>query len=170
MKCEFGVKKVGFLGFVISPDGVGKEGDRVACIEDWPTPDSVKDVQVFLDLRIFIGISSADTRRFQRRSRTSLKRPRPSGNGPAKPTEPSRSSNGCLAKRQNCKTIVLQTDASGYAIAGILNQYDGFGTLQPVSFYSRKCTPAEQNYATPTMTSNASPTTTIAGEDRSLYL
>ena len=43
------------------------------------------------------------------------------------------------------KLIILQTDASGFAIAGILNQYDGFGILRPTSFYSRKWTPAEQN-------------------------
>ena len=46
------------------------------------------------------------------------------------------------------KPIILQTDASGFAIAGILNQYDGFGVLRPTSFYSRKCPPAEQNYDT----------------------
>lgn len=46
------------------------------------------------------------------------------------------------------KPIILQTDASGFAIAGILNQYDGFGTLRPVTFYSRKCSPAKQNYNT----------------------
>jgi hypothetical protein len=42
------------------------------------------------------------------------------------------------------KPITLQTDASGFAIAGILNQFDGFGVLRPTSFYSRECTPAEQ--------------------------
>jgi len=39
-------------------------------------------------------------------------------------------------------------DASGFAITGILNQYNGFGILRPVNFYSQKCSPAEQNYAT----------------------
>jgi hypothetical protein len=46
------------------------------------------------------------------------------------------------------KPITLQSDASGFAIASILNQFDGFGVLRPTSFYSRKCTPAEQNYDT----------------------
>jgi len=41
--------------------------------------------------------------------------------------------------------IVLQTDASGISIAGILNHYDGFSFLRPVIFYSRKCSPAEHN-------------------------
>jgi hypothetical protein len=34
------------------------------------------------------------------------------------------------------KPIILQTKASGFAIAGILNQYDGFRTLRSVNFYS----------------------------------
>jgi len=46
------------------------------------------------------------------------------------------------------KPIILQTDASGFAIAGILNQYDVLGVLRPGNFYSRKCSPAEQNYDT----------------------
>jgi hypothetical protein len=40
--------EVGFLGFVITPDGVGMESDRIATIEDWPTPKSIRDVQVLL--------------------------------------------------------------------------------------------------------------------------
>jgi len=46
------------------------------------------------------------------------------------------------------KPIILQTDASGFAIAGILNLYDVFGVLRPVNFYSRKCSPAKKNYDT----------------------
>jgi len=46
------------------------------------------------------------------------------------------------------KRISLQTDASGFAIAGILNQYDVVWVLRPVNFYSRKCSPAEHNYDT----------------------
>jgi len=46
------------------------------------------------------------------------------------------------------KPIILQTDASGFAIAGILNQYDVFGVVKPVNFYSRECSPGEQKYDT----------------------
>jgi hypothetical protein len=46
------------------------------------------------------------------------------------------------------KPITLQTDASGFAIAGILNQFKGFGVLRSTSLYSRKCTSPEQNYDT----------------------
>jgi len=46
------------------------------------------------------------------------------------------------------KLIILQTDASGFLIACILQPFDAFGILQPVNFYSRKCCAAKDNYDT----------------------
>jgi len=46
------------------------------------------------------------------------------------------------------KAIIIQTDVSEFAIVGILNQYDVFGVLRSDTFYSQKCSPAEQNYDT----------------------
>jgi len=46
------------------------------------------------------------------------------------------------------KPIILQIDASGFAIAGILNQYDGFSILRLVNFYSQKCIGSEPTYDT----------------------
>jgi hypothetical protein len=43
------------------------------------------------------------------------------------------------------KPVDLQVDATGFAIAGILNQYDSFRVLRRVSFYSWKCSLGEQN-------------------------
>src|SRR6202012_6088985 len=49
----------------------------------------------------------------------------------------------------NCqKPIVLQSNASGFAIAEIFNQLNDFGGLRPVAFISSKRSPAEQNYDT----------------------
>jgi hypothetical protein len=52
-KCQFGFSEVGFLGFVITPGGVGMESDRISTIEDWPTPNSIRDVQVRLGFTNF---------------------------------------------------------------------------------------------------------------------
>jgi hypothetical protein len=52
-KCHFGVTEVGFLGFVINPDGIGMESDRISTIEDWPTTESVRNVQVLLGFTNF---------------------------------------------------------------------------------------------------------------------
>jgi hypothetical protein len=52
-KSQFRVSEVGFLGFVITRDGVGMESDRISTIEDWPTLNSVRDVQVLLGFTNF---------------------------------------------------------------------------------------------------------------------
>jgi len=52
-KRQFGVSEDSFLGFVITPDGVGMESDRISTIEDWPTPKSIGDVQVLLGFTNF---------------------------------------------------------------------------------------------------------------------
>jgi hypothetical protein len=58
-KCQFGVREVRFLGFVINSDGIGMESDCISTIEDWPTPESVRDVEVLVGFanfyRRFIG-------------------------------------------------------------------------------------------------------------------
>jgi hypothetical protein len=46
------------------------------------------------------------------------------------------------------KPITLQTDASGFAIAGILNQFDGFGSSDRHHSTRGSAHPAEQNYDT----------------------
>jgi hypothetical protein len=130
-------------------------------IEDWPTPESIRDVQVLLELTNF----------YQRFIRKYAKVTTPISDLLKKTKKPRASKqvkwewtrDAELAFRKlksaftdapilnhfdPAKPIILQPDASGFAIAGILNQYDGFGILRPVNFYSRKCTGAEQNHDT----------------------
>src|ERR1700737_2159362 len=44
------------------------------------------------------------------------------------------------------KEIVLETDASSYVSARVLSQYNNQEVLHPVAFFSKKHTPAEENY------------------------
>jgi hypothetical protein len=46
------------------------------------------------------------------------------------------------------KPIILQTDASGFAITGISIQYEGLHIPCAVNFYSPNSSPAKQNYET----------------------
>ena len=52
-KCEFHVRETRFLGFIISPDGVAMDPDRIKTIVEWPVPKSVHDIQVFLGFANF---------------------------------------------------------------------------------------------------------------------
>ena len=49
-KCKWKVRKVGFLGVVIRPEGIKIEEDKVKGVLDWLIPKYVKDVQKFLRL------------------------------------------------------------------------------------------------------------------------
>ena len=40
----------------------------------------------------------------------------------------------------------MEADSSGYALGGVISQVDEKGRLRPVGFFSRKLTPAEDNY------------------------
>ena len=52
-KCKFHVKKVGFVGFIVTPGGVAIKPDKTLCITDWPKPKRHRDVQQFLGLANF---------------------------------------------------------------------------------------------------------------------
>jgi len=52
-KCQFGASEIGFLGSIISSDGIGMESDRISTIENWLTPKSIRDVQVLLGFTNF---------------------------------------------------------------------------------------------------------------------
>ena len=44
-KCELFLKKVDFLGHVISADGVAVEDSKIQAVSDWPVPSCLNEVQ-----------------------------------------------------------------------------------------------------------------------------
>jgi len=51
-----------------------------------------------------------------------------------------------LAHFDTTKPVIIETDASDFAIGAILSQRDDRGRLHPVAFHSRKFQPVEINY------------------------
>jgi len=49
-KCVWKVRKIGFLGVVIGPDGIEMEKEKVEGVLSWPEPKNVKDIRKFLGL------------------------------------------------------------------------------------------------------------------------
>ena len=152
-KCEFHSSSLSFLGFVISSDGVSMDPDRVIAITEWPTPTNVEEIQIFL------GFANFYRRFIEGYSRvvspiTSLLRKGQHFHWSA----------ACQTAFEELKRrfttapilrhfdpdlpIRVHTDASGFAISGILSQLHG-STWHPVAFYSRKCSAAECNYDVP---------------------
>jgi hypothetical protein len=49
-KCEFWLKRVAFLGHVVSKGGISVDPRKVQDVLSWKTPVSVSDIQSFLGL------------------------------------------------------------------------------------------------------------------------
>jgi hypothetical protein len=52
-KCKFHTNYVEFLGFIITPAGIVMDPVRMKAIEEWPEPESYRDIQVFLGFMNF---------------------------------------------------------------------------------------------------------------------
>ena len=152
-KCEFHVTSVSFLGFIISPDGISMEPDRVTAITEWPVPKSVQDVQIFL------GFANFYRRFIEGYSRitspiSALLRKNQQFRWSSKAQEVFEelkhhfTSAPVLRHFDLDLPIRLHTDASGFAISGIISQLHD-SQWHPVAFFSRKCILAECNYGTP---------------------
>jgi hypothetical protein len=137
------------------------ESDHISTIEDWPTGESVRDVQVLLRFTNFYWRFSRICEKITTPISDLLKNAKNPRTSEQVNWEWTRDAELAFRKMKRAftdapilnhfdpsKPIILQADATSFAIAGILNQYDGFGILRPVNFYSRKCTGAEQNYNT----------------------
>jgi len=49
-KCMWKVKRIGFLGIVIGPNGIEMKKKKVDGVLSWPEPKNVKDIRNFLGL------------------------------------------------------------------------------------------------------------------------
>ncbi|GBG81573.1 hypothetical protein CBR_g32564 [Chara braunii] len=141
-KSSFGVPSVIDLGHVISGDGLAPEAAKIAAIQDWPQPQTVRDVRSFLGLasyyrnlvRNFSAVAAPLT--------NLIKKDTPflwslhcqmtfAGLKQALTRAP------VLKLSDPTMPFVLTTDASQYGIGAVLQQDDGNG-LRPVEFMSKK--------------------------------
>jgi len=156
--CRLGVAVVSFLGFVISPDWIAMESDHTSTIEDWPTPESVWDIHVLPGFTNLYPWFSRNHAMVTTPISYLLKKGENSRTSEWDKWESAWDAELAFRKLNSAvtdppvlnhldlaKLIILQTDARGFPIAGILNQYDGFRILRQVDFYPRRCTDAEQN-------------------------
>jgi len=52
-KCDFMTHRVIFLGFVVTPEGIVADPEKVRSIVEWPVPTSVHEVRSFQGLATF---------------------------------------------------------------------------------------------------------------------
>jgi hypothetical protein len=146
-KCAFHQKEVTFLGFVIYGDGVRMDPDKTAAIKDWVTPTSLSKLRRFLGFANFYRrfVPNYSTLASPLTSLTSTAKPFMWNDEATKAFEVLKQAlqnNIVLRYPDYSKPFVVQTDASDVGIGAVLLQDN-----QPISFYSRKLSDAEINYA-----------------------
>jgi hypothetical protein len=132
-KCKFEVQWISFVGFIVMPEGVEMEPDRVCTIAEWPEPASHRDIQVFLSFANFYRRFISSFSRLAKPMTDMLKGGRNGRfSGPFLPIPAMKQSfaelranfmkASVLAHFDLARPIHLETDASGFAIAGIILQ------------------------------------------------
>ncbi|SNX83216.1 related to Gag-pol polyprotein [Melanopsichium pennsylvanicum] len=152
-KCVFHTDTVEFLGYIIKPSGIEMDPDKIRTIKEWPMLESIHDIQRFLGFANFYRRFISHFARIAR-PLTSL----------VKPTEQFKkfdlpddaraafhklvemfTTAGVLKHFDYHRPTRLETDASDFALAGVLKQ-EHDGRWHPIAFYSRKMASAEKNY------------------------
>ncbi|GBG59486.1 hypothetical protein CBR_g38511 [Chara braunii] len=141
-KSSFGFPSVIYLGHVISGDGLAPEAAKIAAIQEWPQPQTVRDVPSFLGLASYY-------RKFVRNF-SAVAAPLTNLTKKDTPFLWSLHCQMAFARLKQALTrapvlklpdptlpFVLTTDASQYGIGAMLQQDDGNG-LQPVEYMSKK--------------------------------
>ncbi|UTT92537.1 hypothetical protein NDA17_007488 [Ustilago hordei] len=152
-KCEFHTKTVEFLGFIIKPTGIEMDPEKVCTVKEWPMPESIHDIQRFLGFANFYRRFIAHFAHIAK-PLTALVKPIEWFKKFELPEEAQQAfhkliqaftSAGVLQHFDYHLPTRLETDASDFAIAGVLKQ-EHEGQWHPVAFYSRKMSSAEKNY------------------------
>ncbi len=152
-KCEFHQESVSFLGYVISSGGVAMEDQKVHTVVNWPQPTNLKELQRFLGfanfyrrfIRNFSSIAAPLTSMTKRSSQRLTWSPTARQ---AFQTLKERFTTAPILHHPDPeREFVVEVDASSTGIGAVLSQRQGDPLkLYPCAFYSRKLTPAEQNY------------------------
>ena len=150
-KCVFHVTEVPFLGYIIGKGAIRMDPEKVAAIVSWPVPRSAQEIRMFLGLASFY-------RRFIR-SFSRMTRPLTELLKKNRTFKWHRAADAAFVALRTAFTkapvlkyfdpalpVVLETDASEFALGAVISQRNLEGELHPVAFYSRKFTQAEENY------------------------
>ncbi|SPO30394.1 related to pol protein [Ustilago trichophora] len=152
-KCAFHTDTVEFLGYIIKPSGIEMDPEKVRTVQEWPMPESIHDIQRFLGFANFYRRFIAHFARIAK-PLTALVKPTERFKKFGLPEEAKQAFHrliqafttaGVLRHFDYHLPTRLETDASDFAIAGVLKQ-EHEGRWHPVAYYLRKMAPAEKNY------------------------
>lgn len=156
-KCVFGVDEVSFLGYLVSSTGIKPLPDRVKVIQDFPLPNTIKELRQFLGLVNFYRRSLPHSAHIQQVLFDLTKNVRKNDKRKVQWSNVTREAFQNLKSQLANATLlfhpspelklVLSVDASDFAVGGALQQIQD-DQLQPLAFYSKKLDSAQKKYST----------------------
>uniref|UniRef100_A0A3B3CRR4 Gypsy retrotransposon integrase-like protein 1 n=1 Tax=Oryzias melastigma TaxID=30732 RepID=A0A3B3CRR4_ORYME len=151
-KCEFHVPTVQFLGYIIEPGRIRPDPSKIEAVTNWPPPETRRKLQQFLGfanfyrrfIRNYSGIASPLTRL------TSTNRPFVWSTEAQHAFDKLKNlfvNAPILIQPDTSRQFIVEVDASDSGVGAVLSQKEAStGKLKPCAFFSRKLSPAEQNY------------------------
>ncbi|CAI7808910.1 unnamed protein product [Closterium sp. NIES-53] len=149
-KSEFALKKVQFLGHMVSAQGVHVDPKKIEAVRTWKTPENVKELQQFLGFANYYNRFVPQYAKIATPLTNLLKK-----NTPFKwedvhqqameQLKTTLTSAPVLILPDPEKDYVIEADASGQAVGAVLMQDQG-KRLQPIAYLSKKLHGAEPNY------------------------
>lgn len=157
-KSVIGEKTVKFLGYNISEKGTIPDEERVTVIQNYKQPKTVKELRRFLGMINFYRRWIPRAARSQGILNNYLKQSTKNDKRPIEWTaEAEEAFERCKTElteatmlthpRLNA-TLALTTDASDNAIGAVLEQKEEDNKWAPISYFSKRLSPAQRNYST----------------------
>jgi len=152
-KCEFHSESVEYLGYILSPSGLTMSDNKVKIIQDWPELKKVKDIQSFLGftnfycwfifnyLDIVIPLTHLTRKDIPWKFDSSYQ-------DAFNSLKKAFTSAPILTHWIPNAQLIVETDASDYALTAILSIVNEDNEVHPVAFHLCTFTAAELNYDT----------------------
>ena len=149
-KLELLKNKVGYLGHVVSQNGIEVNPKKVQAVQEFPTPKSLKNVRCFLGMTFYRRFIKSFAKIAKPLTALLKKNKKFEWNEDAEKAFKDLKNSLCstpILKFPNMKLpFIITTDASGYGISAILSQkINGFE--HPIAYASRVLSKSEKKYA-----------------------
>jgi transposase InsO family protein len=150
-KCEFFRHEVSYLGHIVSEKGVAVQQYKVKAVVEWKEPKTKKEVRAFLGLTGYyrkyiekygdLALPLTNLTRQDSVWQWTAKEQKAFDTLKAKLTTAP-----VLAHPDPQRQYIVTTDASGFAVSGVLSQDQADGTRRPIAYFSRKMHDVQTRY------------------------
>ncbi|CAI7849176.1 unnamed protein product [Closterium sp. NIES-53] len=149
-KSDFALKKVQFLGHMVSAEGIHVDPRKIEAVKKWKVPENMKELQQFLGFTNYYNRFVPQYAKIAVPLTDLLKKDTPfkwdtPHQQAMEQLQTALTTTPVLILQDPEKDYVVEADASDQAVGAVLMQDHGNG-LQPIAYLSKKLHGAELNY------------------------